>query len=94
LANLIKDTEINNPPSEISASQNFYLILIIDLIRKLHSNQNQEKSEEFIELRHSIENRIEELEDFFEDNFDNEFIFFFERGRYKLKNCLCMSLIY
>ena len=54
----------------------------------MHSNQNQEKSEEFIELRHSIENRIEELEDFFEDNFDNEFIFYFERGRYKLKKLL------
>jgi hypothetical protein len=54
----------------------------------LHSNQNQEKSEEFIELRYSIENRIEELEDFFEDNFDNEFIFYFERGRYKLKKLL------
>ena len=54
----------------------------------MHSNQNQEKSDEFIELRHSIENRIEELEDFFEDNFDNEFIFYFERGRYKLKKLL------
>ena len=69
----------------IWVNNNIYLTLIIDLIRELHSNQNQEKSEEFIELRHSIENRIEELEDFFEDNFDNEFIFYFERGRYKLK---------
>ena len=54
----------------------------------MRSNSDQSKIEEFNELRQSIQNRIEELEDFFEDNYDDEFIFYFERGRYKLKKLL------
>jgi len=54
----------------------------------LRSNPEQSKIEEFNDLRQSIQNRIEELEDFFEDNFDKEFIFYFESGRYKLKKLL------
>ena len=54
----------------------------------MRSNSDQSKIEEFNELRQSIQSRIEELEDFFEDNYDDEFIFYFERGRYKLKKLL------
>jgi len=39
-------------------------------------------------LRESIKKRIEDLDIFFEDNFDNEFISHFERGRYKLKKLI------
>ena len=51
-------------------------------------NQDKNKLEEFNELRQSITNRIEEIEDFFDDNFDNEFIFYFQRGKIKLKKLL------
>ena len=51
-------------------------------------NQDQNKLEEFKELRLSIANRIEEIEEFFDDNFYNEFIFYFERGKYILKKLL------
>ena len=51
-------------------------------------NQDQNKLEEFKELRLSITNRIEEIEEFFDDNFYNEFIFYFERGKYILKKLL------
>jgi len=39
-------------------------------------------------LRESIKKRIDDLDIFFEDNFDNEFISHFERGRYKLKKLI------
>ena len=51
-------------------------------------NQDQNKLEEFNELRQSIKNRIEDIDEFFDDNFDNEFIFYFELGKYKLKKLL------
>ena len=39
-------------------------------------------------MRESIKKRIDDLDIFFEDNFDNEFISHFERGRYKLKKLI------
>ena len=39
-------------------------------------------------LRESINERIEELDKFFEDNFDQPFVFNFEKGRIRLKKLL------
>ena len=39
-------------------------------------------------MRESIKKRIDDLDIFFEDNFDDEFISYFERGRYKLKKLI------
>ena len=39
-------------------------------------------------MRDSIKKRIDDLDNFFEDNFDKEFITYFERGRYKLKKLI------
>jgi len=47
-----------------------------------------EKEEEFNSLRENIKKRIDDLDIFFEDNFDNEFITYFEKGRYKLKKLI------
>ena len=66
----------------------FHYFLNIDLLIELRANQDQNKLEEFKELRLSIINRIEEIEEFFDDNFYNEFIFYFERGKYILKKLL------
>ena len=41
-----------------------------------------------MELRHSINQRIEELDKFFEDNFDQPFVYNFEKGRIRLKKLL------
>ena len=46
------------------------------------------KAEEFNSLRESIKKRIDDLDAFFEDNFDNEFITYFEKGRIKLKKII------
>ena len=58
------------------------------MIRELRSSPDNKKSEEFYSLRESIKKRIDDLDNFFEDNFDDEFIIYFERGRYKLKKLI------
>ena len=52
------------------------------------SQDDREKVEEFNLLRENIKKRIDELDNFYEDNFDNEFISYFEAGRYKLKKLI------
>ena len=52
------------------------------------SLDDREKVEEFNLLRENIKKRIDELDNFYEDNFDNEFISYFEAGRYKLKKLI------
>ena len=64
------------------------IIFFIALIRELRSLPGNKKSEEFYSLRESIKKRIDDLDIFFEDNFDDEFIIYFERGRYKLKKLI------
>ena len=54
----------------------------------MRSSQDSKKTEIFNSLRESIKKRIDDLDIFFEDNFDNEFISHFERGRYKLKKLI------
>lgn len=54
----------------------------------MRASQDIKKAEEFNSLRDSIKKRIDDLDNFFEDNFDEEFITYFERGRYKLKKLI------
>ncbi len=49
---------------------------------------NDENIESYLELRESIEDRIEEIENFYEINFDQPYAQHFEKGRMKLKKLL------
>jgi len=60
----------------------------INLIKEIQETNNYEKTLEFNELRNSITLRIEEIDKFFEQNFDKPFIFNFEKGRIRLKKLL------
>ena len=66
----------------------YHILKKIELIRELRTNSDGKILKEFNSLRQSIKNRIIELEEFYEDNFDNELIIYFEKGRYKLKKLL------
>lgn len=66
----------------------FYNLINIALIKELRSSQDTKKLEEFNSLRESIKVRIDDLDNFFEENFDDEFIIFFEKGRYQLKKLI------
>ena len=61
---------------------------MIALIKEIRESNDSDKNEEYIELRNSINQRIEELDKFFEDNFDQPFVFNFEKGRIRLKKLL------
>ena len=61
---------------------------MIALIKEIRETNDTDKNEEYIELRNSINQRIEELDKFFEDNFDQPFVFNFEKGRIRLKKLL------
>ena len=70
---------------------NIHLFIInnIDLIKELQRDRyNDEYIESFLELRESIEDRIEEIENFYEMNFDQPYVQHFEKGRIKLKKLL------
>ena len=60
----------------------------LNLIKEIQETNNYEKTLEFNELRNSITLRIEEIDNFFEQNFDKPFIFNFEKGRIRLKKLL------
>lgn len=49
---------------------------------------NDENIEAYLELKQSIEDRIEEIENFYELNFDQPYAQHFEKGRIKLKKLL------
>ena len=65
-----------------------YYLLHVALIKEIRETNDSDKNEEYIELRNSINQRIEELDKFFEDNFDQPFVFNFEKGRIRLKKLL------
>ena len=66
-----------------------FIINNIDLIKELQRDRyNDEYIESFLELRESIEDRIEEIENFYEMNFDQPYVQHFEKGRIKLKKLL------
>ena len=61
----------------------------LDLIKELQKDRyNDENIESYLELKESIEDRIEEIENFYEINFDKPFAQHFEKGRIKLKKLL------
>lgn len=64
------------------------IYIMIALIKEIRETNDSDKNEEYIELRNSINQRIEELDKFFEDNFDQPFVFNFEKGRIRLKKLL------
>ena len=62
---------------------------LIDLIKELQKDRyNDENIEAYLDLRESIEDRIEEIENFYEINFDQPYAQHFEKGRIKLKKLL------
>ena len=70
----------------------FFLVFIalikdIDLSIK-YNNDSSKKIEEFLNFRGNIENRIREIEFFYEKHFDEPFALNFEKGRLELKKLL------
>ena len=61
---------------------------IIDLILEISKTENKEKYKEYISLKESIQNRISQIDSFYELNFDQDYINNFEIGRIKLKKLL------
>ena len=67
----------------------YYIFKSLDLIKELQKDRyNDENIESYLELKESIEDRIEEIENFYEINFDKPFAQHFEKGRIKLKKLL------
>ena len=67
----------------------FYIFINLDLIKELQKDRyNDENIESYLELKDSIEDRIEEIENFYEINFDKPYAQHFEKGRIKLKKLL------
>ena len=62
---------------------------MIDTIKELQKNiYDEDKYEEFLSLRESIEDRIEQIDNFYELNYDQPYASTFEKGRIKLKKLL------
>lgn len=67
----------------------YYIFKSLDLIKELQKDRyNDENIESYLELKESIEDRIEEIENFYEINFDKPYAQHFEKGRIKLKKLL------
>lgn len=71
----------------------FYNFITIALIKEIeigfkYNNNCFEKIKEFFYLKETIEKRIEEIELFFENNFDEPFVLNFEKGKLKLEKLL------
>ena len=60
----------------------------IDLINKIKANRSKQLIDEFLEMRLDISNRIEELEDYFDENFGNIRMNILEKGIFQLKKLL------
>ena len=60
----------------------------IELINKLKANKTKKLIDEFIEMRLDISKRIEELEDYFDENFGNIRMNILEKGIFQLKKLL------
>ena len=65
-----------------------FLLQILDLLKEIANDNNVEINQDFNNLRKSIKNRIEEINTFFDNNFDKPYIFYFEKGRIKLQKLL------
>ena len=60
----------------------------IDLINKIKANKTKKLIDEFLEMRLDISKRIEELEDYFDENFGNIRMNILEKGIFQLKKLL------
>ena len=60
----------------------------IDLINKIKANRSKQLIDEFLEMRLDISKRIEELEDYFDENFGNIRMNILEKGKFQLKKLL------
>ena len=60
----------------------------IDLINRIKAKKTKQLVDEFLELRIDISKRIEELEDYFDENFGNVRMNILEKGIFQLKKLL------
>ena len=60
----------------------------IDLINKIKAQKSKKLIDEFLEMRLDISKRIEELEDYFDENFGNIRMNILEKGIFQLKKLL------
>ncbi len=60
----------------------------VDLINKIKAKKTKELIDEFLEMRLDISKRIEELEDYFDENFGNIRMNILEKGIFQLKKLL------
>ena len=60
----------------------------IELINKIKANKSKKLIDEFLEMRTDISKRIEELEDYFDENFGNIRMNILEKGIFQLKKLL------
>jgi hypothetical protein len=60
----------------------------IDLINKMKAKRTKQLIDEFLEMRLDISKRIEELEDYFDENFGNIRMNILEKGIFQLKKLL------
>ena len=60
----------------------------IDLINKIKATRTKQLIDEFLEMRLDISKRIEELEDYFDENFGNIRMNILEKGIFQLKKLL------
>ena len=60
----------------------------VELINKIKAKKSKELIDEFLEMRLDISKRIEELEDYFDENFGNIRMNILEKGIFQLKKLL------
>ena len=60
----------------------------IDLINRIKAKKTKQLVDEFLEMRIDISKRIEELEDYFDENFGNVRMNILEKGSFQLKKLL------
>jgi hypothetical protein len=64
----------------------------VDLINKMKERKTEEVINNFFQMRKDISNRIEELENYFDDNLGNPRILILEKGIFDLKKLLFYNL--
>ena len=60
----------------------------VDLVNKMKERKTEEVINNFFQMRKDISNRIEELENYFDDNLGNPRILILEKGIFNLKKLL------
>ena len=60
----------------------------LGLIQQIQKTNQEKDRKSYIELRKSIENRIIEVDNFIEENFDKQYVLHFEKGKLKLRKLL------